>query len=169
MVRYMPKQEKGAFLVPTEKLTSMVERAKQGDELAKSEIYATFEGYLVRYFAKKIPAQDIPDRVQNTFTHVYRNINKVKKPAAFTTWMRTIARREIYHYYKKIERAQAKEEKKCGSLFMQKNKIPRKVYSKGCWPLNSLKIESPPEIRFRVFSSAMFIKDISLEPARRFP
>ena len=57
MVRYMPKQEKGAFLVPTEKLTSMVERAKQGDELAKSEIYATFEGYLARYFAKKIPAK----------------------------------------------------------------------------------------------------------------
>lgn len=111
MVRYMPKQEKGAFRVPTERLTSMVERVKQGDELAKSEIYATFEGYLARYFAKKIPAQDIPDRVQNTFTHVYRNINTVKKPAAFASWMRTIARREIYHYYKKIERAQTKEEK----------------------------------------------------------
>jgi DNA-directed RNA polymerase specialized sigma24 family protein len=33
------------------------------------------------------------------------------KPAAFASWMRTIARREIYHYYKKIERAQTKEEK----------------------------------------------------------
>lgn len=107
----MPKREKGAFRVPLETLTSMVERAKQGEEKAKEEIYVTFEEYLLKYFGKKIPAHDIPDRMQNTFVNIYKDIYKLKKPAAFTTWIRTIARREIYHYYKSKEVEERRAEK----------------------------------------------------------
>lgn len=65
----------------------------------------------MRYFGKKVPAHDIPERIQNTFVNVYKDIGKLKKPVAFTTWIRTIARREIYHYYKEKELLQEREEK----------------------------------------------------------
>ena len=107
----MPQQEKGNFYIPKDKLVSMVEGVKRGDEKAKEEIYTAFEGYLERYFGKKVPPQDIPDRVQNTFAHAYSNIDKLKKPEAFTSWLQTIASREIYHYYKKLEREKKQEEK----------------------------------------------------------
>ena len=58
----------------------------------------------MRYFGKKVPAHDIPERIQNTFVNVYKDIGKLKKPVAFTTWIRTIARREIYHYYNQYRR-----------------------------------------------------------------
>lgn len=107
----MGEKENSAFFVSTEKLISMIERAKQGDAQAKAEIYTTFEGYLERLFLRKVIARDVPDRIHNTFANVYSNIDKLKKPEAFIGWLRTIARREIYHYYKKKECAQKKEEK----------------------------------------------------------
>lgn len=107
----MENDEKSTFRVPAEKLISMVEGAKRDEKSAKEEIYETYEGYLLRYFGKKVPAYDIPKRIQNTFVNVYKDIGKLKKPVAFTTWTRTIARREIYHYYKEKELLQEREEK----------------------------------------------------------
>lgn len=48
--------------------------------------------------------------MENTFTNAMLYIDKLEKPAAFTSWIRTIVHSEIYHYHKKEEHK--KNEKK---------------------------------------------------------
>lgn len=49
--------------------------------------------------------------MENTFTNAILYIDKLEKPAAFTSWIRTIVHSEIYHYHKKEEHKKKREEK----------------------------------------------------------
>ena len=108
---YMPKQEKGAFRVPEEQLITMVEGLKRGDNDAVILMRKLYRGYVSRYLATKVPYQQIPQLMEYTFENAAVEIHKLKKPAAFTSWLRTIAHSEIYHHHKKEERKKKLKEK----------------------------------------------------------
>ncbi len=96
-------KKKGFYIAP-ETLTSMVERVKNGDSEAEAALHEACSGYVERYFRKKIQEeQDIKDLVEVTMYTAFKNINKLQEPTAFVRWLRCIAYRQCYHYYKKQE------------------------------------------------------------------
>lgn len=107
----MPKREKGVFHVPEEQLISLVEGLKRGEDDAVILMRKLYRGYVSRYLATKVPYQQIPKLMENTFENAAVEIHKLKKNAAFTSWLRTIAHSEIYHYHKDEERKKKLKEK----------------------------------------------------------
>ena len=105
-------KSKGSFYVDEEKLSFLVDGLKQNDPVALDEFRRTFEGYVGRYIHTKVGNDcDIEELVQDTLDAACANIEKQKTPAALVSWVRTIARRKIYHYYDNIERRKKREEK----------------------------------------------------------
>ena len=101
----MPSSKKGTIFVSEEKLVAMVEALQRGDPGAFDVIHATFHGYLERYFCKKIPDYaDVQELVESTLLTAHKKINRLKKPVAFIGWLKRIAYRKCYHYYKKQEK-----------------------------------------------------------------
>lgn len=99
-------KKKRVFYVEQDKLTSMVQRLQNGESDAAEEIYNAFEGYVERYFHKKVSdEQDVDELVADTLSTACRNINKLKTPVAFVRWLRSIAYRKCYRYYKNREKA----------------------------------------------------------------
>ena len=111
MVSFMPKQEKGAFYVPEEQLIAMVEGLRRGEREADKLMRRLYRGYVSRYLAIKVPYREIPTLMENTFTNAILYIDKLEKPAAFTSWIRTIVHSEIYHYHKEEEQKKKQAEK----------------------------------------------------------
>ena len=106
------KNSKGSFYVEEEKLSFLVEGLKREDKAAEEEFRKTFEGYVGRYIHTKVGNDcDIEELVQDTLKAACASIKKQKVPAAFVSWIRTIARRKIYHYYDDIERKKKRDKK----------------------------------------------------------
>lgn len=108
----MANREKGAFHVSEEQLIPMVEGLKRGENDAVTLMRKLYRGYISRYLATKVPYQEIPTLLENTFTNAILYIDKLKKPAAFTSCIRKIAHSEIYHYHKDLERKKKRKEKR---------------------------------------------------------
>lgn len=111
MVTDMSQLEKDSFFVSEEQLIAMVEGLRRGEQEADKLMRRLYRGYISRYLAIKVPYQEIPTLRENTFINAVLYIDKLEKPAAFTSWIRTIAHGEIYHYHKKEERKKKQEEK----------------------------------------------------------
>ncbi|MDQ0360325.1 RNA polymerase sigma factor [Breznakia pachnodae] len=74
-------------------------KAIHGDEDAFSQIYRTYSNRVyfmaIQYFRNEDTAKDI---VQEVFIKVYRQINKLQAPKAFSSWLHVITYRECHNY-----------------------------------------------------------------------
>lgn len=74
-------------------------KAIHGDEDAFSHIYRTYSNRVyfmaIQYFRNEDTAKDI---VQEIFIKVYRQINKLQTPKAFSSWLHVITYRECHNY-----------------------------------------------------------------------
>lgn len=74
-------------------------KAIHGDEDAFSQIYRAYSNRVyfmaIQYFRNEDTAKDI---VQEVFIKVYRQINKLQTPKAFSSWLHVITYRECQNY-----------------------------------------------------------------------
>ena len=75
----------------------LILRCQTGDESALRELIACHSPGL-RFFIGKIIGRmaDADDLLQETWIDVYHKINRLEKPAAFTSWLYRIARDKAY-------------------------------------------------------------------------
>lgn len=107
-------QKRLKFSISQEILVPMVERMQRREPGSMDEMRRYCKDYLARYFWRKMPSKDTQaqrDLIEETLVIAYANINKLKTPEAFVSWLQRIAHSGIYHYYKKREIEQRKLEK----------------------------------------------------------
>lgn len=74
---------------------ALVRAARAGDDAAWARLIARYDR-LVRSIARsyRLQPSDIDEAVQNTWTRLYRHIDRVRDPAAIAGWLATTTRRE---------------------------------------------------------------------------
>lgn len=87
-------------------MEELVIKAKKGDKSAYSELISTLQNDLYRLaYARLNSHEDVNDALQQTTIYAYKNINQLREPKYFKTWIVKILINEcnkIYHQnYKK--------------------------------------------------------------------
>ena len=86
-------------------ISTLVNRTKQGNSDAFAELYtATYQQqyrFAYRFVRDKYMAQDI---IQDVYIIVLKNIESLKNPRLFVSWLGQITFRVCYDYSKKIQR-----------------------------------------------------------------
>lgn len=87
-----------------EQLIQVVTRAQSGDSAAFGDLFDAFQNEVYRIALRETKKADIAaDVVQETFIEVIQTIGKLEEPAAFASWLKTIAYHQCSRYYKKKE------------------------------------------------------------------
>lgn len=87
-----------------ENLIQLVKRAQAGDSEAFSELYNAFHKDIYYIALRETKDADLAnDITQETYIEIIQTIEKLKEPAAFVTWAKTIAYHQCTRYYKKKE------------------------------------------------------------------
>jgi RNA polymerase sigma-70 factor (ECF subfamily) len=73
----------------------LILRCQLGDADALAELIAHYSPGLL-FYLRKLAASAAEDLLQDTWFDVYRRINALHEPAAFTTWLYRIARDKAY-------------------------------------------------------------------------
>lgn len=82
-------------------MEELIEKARNGDSIAYTEIVRIFEKDLYRIaFTRLKNDDDIFDAIQNTLMNVYKNIKKLKNVQYFKTWMIKILLNECNKIYR---------------------------------------------------------------------
>ena len=117
-------------------LINAVNRAKNGDSDAISELYNSFYNS-VYYFAKKTIKDDdmALDITQETFMEVIRTIRSLKAPEAFSTWLRQITYHQCTRYFRKSKDVLLEEDEEGNTILdnmadESEDRIPEEVYEK---------------------------------------
>ncbi|MGW0749847.1 RNA polymerase sigma factor [Streptomyces sp. NPDC002587] len=76
-----------------EELTALVRSAQRGDRMAVQELLDLLTPYVGR-LCGPIALQDGPDATQEALIAIFRNIGRLREPAALFGWARVIAVRE---------------------------------------------------------------------------
>jgi RNA polymerase sigma-70 factor, ECF subfamily len=81
----------------------LVLRCQAGDEAALGELIARYSPGL-RFFLKRMTgqAEAADDLLQETWIEVYRKINRLHRPEAFTAWLYRIARDKAYRELRRL-------------------------------------------------------------------
>src|ERR1700722_19159172 len=83
----------------------LVLRCQAGDEAALGELIARHSPGL-RFFLRRMTgqAETADDLLQETWTDVYRKINRLQRPDAFSAWIYRIARDKAYREMRRPSR-----------------------------------------------------------------
>ncbi len=86
----------------TADLSALVKNAQGGDEKAFSELYqlTVNSSYRTAYLYLSAHA-DIEDALQNAYAKVAKNLNELKEPEKFCSWVSSIVKNECINYIKK--------------------------------------------------------------------
>jgi RNA polymerase sigma-70 factor, ECF subfamily len=81
----------------------LVLRCQAGDEAALGELIARYSPGL-RFFIKRVTgkAETADDLLQETWIEVYRKINRLQRPDAFSAWLYRIARDKAYRELRRL-------------------------------------------------------------------
>lgn len=83
------------------KIEEIIEKAKNGDKEAFSELIMDIESYLYKIARTKLHnEEDIQDAVQNTIINAYLNIKNLKSNKYFKTWITRILINECHRIYR---------------------------------------------------------------------
>lgn len=85
-------------------IVSRVERARDGDQEAFGELYRRFGRLVHGILLARLPAPEVPDLVQEVFLLAWRKLSSLRKPAAFVSWLATLARRTVADHYRSASR-----------------------------------------------------------------
>ncbi len=78
----------------SEELTALVEAARSGDRDAFAALYRARIAPVMRYVRGLLRSEDpVEDAVADTFVEVWRDLPKLRRPAAFDGWLYRIAHR----------------------------------------------------------------------------
>ena len=95
-----------------EKLVSMVEGLKRGDDAAFDMLYRNFQSDIYYFILQKTDndRQLSEDLTQETFIEVLESIGTLNEPVAFVSWIHTVASRKCSAYFRKRHELTADEE-----------------------------------------------------------
>jgi RNA polymerase sigma-70 factor (ECF subfamily) len=78
-----------------------VRAAQAGDRDGFGRLYALFSRAVYAVLLARVPAADAPDLVQEVFLRAWLSIRELREPAAFGTWILTMARREAIDHLRR--------------------------------------------------------------------
>lgn len=79
----------------------LIQRAKAGDNQARSELYMTYSKLLYGYLYHSLgAAQDAEDICQETFLRAFKNLQSFQGKASFKNWLFQIAKHIIADHWK---------------------------------------------------------------------
>lgn len=95
-----------------EKLISMVEGLKRGDDAAFDMLYSNFQSDIYYFILQKTDndRQLAEDLTQETFIEVLESIGTLNEPVAFVSWIHTVASRKCSAYFRKRHELVADED-----------------------------------------------------------
>jgi RNA polymerase sigma-70 factor (ECF subfamily) len=82
------------------KYAAIVRWRESGDEEAFGEVYRLYAPMVHGVLLAKLPADHVPDAVQEVFLLAHRNINKLRDVRAFGGWLVAIARNQAASTYR---------------------------------------------------------------------
>lgn len=85
--------------------SDLLDKWRAGDMDAGNRLCQAHFGEIRRFFASKV-GQDVDELVQTTFLSCIQSRDKFRGECSFRTFMFTIARRQLYQYFRKIRRHQ---------------------------------------------------------------
>ena len=77
---------------PRSDLAGLVEAARQGDHAAFHELYRSYARMVHGVVLARVPHHAVEDLVQDVFLHAYRELPRLRDPAAIGGWLAAIAR-----------------------------------------------------------------------------
>ena len=86
-----------------QKFTDLVERAKNGDQDATTQLYKMTYNNVSMTVRSVAPLDEDTafDIMQNTYVKAFRNLSQLKEPEAFRGWIKTISRNLTIDYLRK--------------------------------------------------------------------
>lgn len=84
---------------------SLIAAAQAGDREALSKRLTPMIDRVVDQVQAKVPPDDAPDVVQDTLLAVIEGLPSLRRPECFRAWVRSIARRQIAHYHRRLRLA----------------------------------------------------------------
>ncbi|HYO81778.1 MAG TPA: sigma-70 family RNA polymerase sigma factor [Bryobacteraceae bacterium] len=84
--------------------SELVDRVRQGDESGMEELYALFRGGIRFYFYRRMGAQDLEDKIHDTFLIVVQAIRRgeLRDPERLMGFVRTVTRRQVASYIEDV-------------------------------------------------------------------
>ena len=83
-------------------MKELIERAKNGDKEAFTEIFLIHRNNLLKIAKAKVGnEEDAKDMVQETMEQAYLSINKIKSEKSFKAWITKILINKCKEFYKK--------------------------------------------------------------------
>jgi RNA polymerase sigma-70 factor (ECF subfamily) len=78
----------------------IVEAVKAGDEAAFGQLYRKFAPLVHGILLSRMPAEDVPDLVQEVFLAAFKGIGSLREPDAVGGWLVRMARNYAAGYYR---------------------------------------------------------------------
>lgn len=86
-------------------MEELIERAKNGDEQAFTEIIVSIESDLYKIARMRLECEDdINEAVQETIIQTFKSLKKIKKPEFFKTWLIKVLINKCNKIYKKLRK-----------------------------------------------------------------
>ena len=101
-----------------DKLISLVTKAQQGDQDALNDLFNTFYNDVYYFVLKTVKNEHIAcDITQEVFIEIINTIGKLKEPAAYVSWARTITVHQITRYNRKKKDVIVDEDEEGNTIF----------------------------------------------------
>jgi RNA polymerase sigma-70 factor (ECF subfamily) len=93
--------------VPTDRASAIplaehVRAAQAGDRDAFGRLHELFGRLLHAVLLARVPASDVPDLAQDVFLRAWLSIRGLHEPAAFGSWIATMARRQATDHLRRV-------------------------------------------------------------------
>lgn len=86
----------------SEELEHIVERCRQGEDLAFEELFRTIRSDVYRIAVRTVgPDSELDDIVQAAFLEIFRSVHKFKGESKFSTWMYRVVANVSLQYLRK--------------------------------------------------------------------
>jgi len=83
----------------------LVDAIRSGDEAAFAQLYRKFAPLVHGILLSRMPAEDVPDLVQEVFLAAFRGIGSLKEPDALGGWLVKLARNHTAGFYRRRKAA----------------------------------------------------------------
>ncbi|MCX7823914.1 MAG: sigma-70 family RNA polymerase sigma factor [Syntrophobacterales bacterium] len=106
-----------------------IKRVLEGDIQAFEVLVMRHQGTVARILSRHVPSQDVEDIAQEVFLSALLNLNKLKDPRAFGSWITKIATRSCVNYWR--SKLRRKEELFSELKDEQFDLLERSLFGKG--------------------------------------
>lgn len=105
-------------MLKREELTRLVQKAQQMDPDAMNALFEDCRDPIYYFALKTVGNADIAEDItQEAMIDIFRNLDKLKDPAAFQAWSREITYRQCLHHIKKTPETTVSEDEDGHSIF----------------------------------------------------